>query len=434
MDFNYEVFNYMDKKYKVIQCGKLYDGITEEWKRDWAILVDGKKIVKVAPSADVEIPEQAEVIDLSRCQVTPGLIDAHMHMDYFDWHTIREEVYSQTEESKTLAIARCAKKTLYRGFTTVRHTGGITSNGYGVLDVKRAIENGYIEGSRIVAAPMFLCTAGSHGDLSQGFARNPEISSILQKLRPTLGSGPAFFANAVREQIKYGSDFLKIMATGGFFTPYDNPMQQQLRDEELRAIIQTAIDMGKTVTAHVYTNELMQKLIRYGIHGMEHGSLMNEETAAMMEEKNIYLVPTFCPYEEAVHYDPEMIKEKQPEFIAKLELYKDMLQAGREVICKSKIRLGYGTDFVATHQNYESGYEFEAWIKSGMSSFDALKAATRVNAGILQLDDCIGTIEPGKYADIAAWSRDIMTDTKALLDCVFVMKEGKEYPTESCLA
>ena len=183
----------------------------------------------------------------------------------------------------------------------------------------------------------------------------------------------------------------------------------------------------------MYTNELMQKLIRMGIDGMEHGSLMNEETAAMIEEKGIYLVPTFSPYEEAVHYDPERMKEKQPEFRRKLELYQDALRAGREVICRSRIRLGYGTDFVANHQNYESGYEYEAWMNSGMKPFDALKAATRINAGILGLEDKIGTVEAGKLADLSAWRRDLMTDKKALLDCAFVMKEGTVYPAVSCL-
>ena len=421
----------METQYKVILCGSLYDGVKEEWQQGIKILVKDRLIEQIG--TEVAEPEGAEVIDLRAYQVTPGLIDAHMHMDYFDWHTVREEVYSQSEEAKTLAIARCAAKTLARGFTTVRHVGGITSNGYGVLDVKRAIENGYLSGSRIVAAPLFLCSAGSHGDLSQGFAKNPQLSANLQKERTTLGCGKDFFVQAVREQVKYGSDFLKIMATGGFFTPYDNPIQQQLNDEELQAIMTTAKELGKTVTAHVYTNELMQKLIRFGIDGMEHGSLMNEETAAMMEAQNIYLVPTFCPYEEAVHYDPEKLKDKQPEFREKLELYKEVLQAGREVICHSKIRLGYGTDFVANHQNYESGYEFEAWMNSGMSPFAALKAATKINAGILQMEEKIGTLEVGKYADISAWKRDIVHDKKALLDCAFVMKEGTVYPTESCL-
>jgi len=415
----------MDAKYKLIRCGLLYDGVTEEWKKNQQILVEGDRIAAVGTS--VPVPEGAREVDLTDFQVTPGLIDAHMHMDFFDWHTIREEVYSTSEESKTLAIAHCAKKALQGGFTTVRHVGGITSKGYGVLDVKRAIEAGYLEGSRIVAAPLFLCSPGSHGDLSQGFSRNPELSALLQGQRTTLGSGADFFVGAVREQIKYGSDFIKIMATGGFFTPNDTPVQQQLNDDELEAIIRTAHELGKKVTAHVYTPALMQKLIRFGIDGMEHGSLMDRETAAMFEEKDLYLVPTFSPYEEAVHYDPEAIKDKQPEFRQKLELYKDALQAGREVICSSKIRLGYGTDFVANHQNYESGYEFMAWMKSGMDPFRALKAATRTNAEILELSDRIGSIEPGKYADISAWRRDIMHDPQALLDCAFVMKEGKIY-------
>ncbi len=421
----------MKEKYQVLRCGRLYDGITPEWKNGQSILVEEDHIAEIG--TDIIVPDGAKIIDLTDCQVTPGMIDAHMHMDYFDWHTVREEVYMQSEEAKTLAVARCAEKTLRRGFTTVRHVGGITSNGYGVLDVKRAIEKGYFPGSRIVAAPMFLCSAGSHGDLSQGFAGNPRLSRALQEERQTLGAGKDYFVNAVREQVKYGSDFLKIMATGGFFTPYDTPIQQQLNDEELNAIIHTAHELGKTVTAHVYTNELMQKLIAFGIDGMEHGSLMNRETAQLIEAKGLYLVPTFSPYEEAVHYDPEEIKKKQPEFQRKLELYKDALQAGREVICHSKIRRGYGTDFVANHQNYESGYEYGAWLKSGMKPFDALKAATSVNAEILQLSDRIGTLEKGKLADIAAWKRDFMQDTKALLDCAFVMKDGICYQTESCL-
>lgn len=417
--------------YSILKCGLLYDGITEEWKKGQKILVKNNRIEAVG--AQIPEPEGAKVIDLSMYQVTPGLIDAHMHMDYFDWHDIREEVFMLSEEARTLAVARCAKKTLARGFTAVRHVGGITSSGCGVLDVKRAIEKGYAEGCRIKAAPSLLCSPGSHGDFTQTYSANPTISRLLQHTFPTIGTGRDFFINAVREQIKAGADFIKIMATGGFFTPYDTPTQQQLNDEELQAIINTAHEMGKTVTAHVYTNELMQKLLKMGMDGMEHGSLMNEETAAMFEEKDAYLVPTFCPYEEAVHYDPEAIKLKQPEFRAKLELYKEGLQKGREVICKSHIRLGYGTDFVAVHQNYESGYEFESWIKSGMKPFDALKAATRTNARILGMEKEIGAIEKGRFADISAWKRDIDTDPKALLECAFVMKDGVSYQTESCL-
>lgn len=340
----------MDRLTYII-CGKLYDGLEDEFKEGYKILVKNDKIEEVGPG--IACPESAEVVDLSDATVTPGMIDAHMHMDYIDWHTIREEVYATSEEAKTIAIVRTAQKTLSRGFTTIRHTGGITSNGFGVLDVKRAIEKGYITGSRIVAAPRFLCGAGSHGDLSQGFARNPELSMILQNLRPTLGAGKDFFVNAVREEIKYGADFIKIMATGGFFTPYDNPSQLQMNDEELQAVMNTAHEWGKTVTAHVYSVDHMKKLVGFGIDGMEHCSLMDEETAQLIIDNDVYVVPTFCPYEEAVHYDPVLIQTKQEEYRIKLEYYKDALQAGREVIRNCKCKLGYGTDMVATHQNYD---------------------------------------------------------------------------------
>ena len=208
--------------------------------------------------------------------------------------------------------------------------------------------------------------------------------------------------------------------------------QEFLNDEELKAIMDTAHEWGKTVTAHVYSVDHMQKLIKFGIDGMEHCSLMDEETAQMIIDNDVYVVPTFCPYEEAVHYDPVMIQTKQEEYRIKLEYYKDALQEGREVIKNCKCKLGYGTDMVATHQNYESGYEFKAWMESGMGTFRTLHAATKVNSEILQLEDKIGTLEPGKYADIAAWKRDLMTDPYALLDCAFVMKEGVIYPTEKC--
>lgn len=224
---------------------------------------------------------------------------------------------------------------------------------------------------------------------------------------------------------------MKIMATGGFATPNDDPDDIQLNDEEFKAIFDTAKEVKISATAHAYGPRLMKKLINYGITGIEHGSLMDKETASMFENSGTYLVPTFMPYEDAIHPDEESLALKSEEYRRKLRFYQRQLQEGREIIINSKIKLGYGTDMVAVHNNYESGWEYYAWHTNGMDPFRILRAATKTNAEICEIDDKVGTIEPGKLADIAGWGRDLMKDPHALRDCSFVMKEGVAYPAVS---
>ncbi len=408
--------------YTKILCGKLYDGIQDELQERCEILIKDKYIVEVG--ACVTTPEDCKVVDLSHLTVTPGMIDAHVHASFFDWREIDKDAVYYSDAMRALAVSECARRALAGGFTTIRHVGWFQED-YS-LDVKRAIEAGFFEGARIVVAPHFLCAPGSHGDSTQKIATNPKLSRFLETCYPTMGSGAEFFRDAVRHEVKLGADFIKIMATGGFFTPNDSPEDKQLSYDELKAIIETAHSLHTTVTAHAYTTELVQTLAELGIDGIEHASLIDEETARILEEKDIYVVPTFCPYDEIVLLDEEKLAQKSPEFQRKLRYYRDNLVESREILKKSKLRLGYGTDLVVGYQNYECGREYSAWLRNGMDAFRALKAATAVNADILGISDKVGTIEPGKYADIAAWRRDLLTDDKALLDCAFVMKEGKE--------
>ena len=206
-----------------------------------------------------------------------------------------------------------------------------------------------------------------------------------------------------------------------------------MSDPEFQALFEVAHELKMHVTAHVYGPKLMQKLIHYGITGMEHGSLMDVETARMLEDTGTYLVPTFCPYQDAVEGDEASMSMKSPEFNKKLHLYQDRLRKGREVILGSNIKLGYGTDLVSVNHNYESGMEYKAWMRSGADPFRILKAATNTNAEICEIDSVVGTVEPGKYADLSGWSRDLLKDQDALRDCSFVMKEGIVYPAESRL-
>ena len=417
----------MEQKYTKIKCGKLYDGIKPCFQENMEILIEGRKIKAVGHC--LECPEGTETIDLSALTVTPGMIDAHMHTQYFHWKDVYRDTLYNSDGYRTLAVATCAKRCLYSGFTTVRSLGW-WSEAY-ELDVKRAIEEGYVEGARLVVSSHFLCTPGSHGDMTQVVRTNPYLSDYLISKYPTCGYGADFFTGAVRREKKMVADFLKIMATGGFATPNDDPDDIQLNDEEFKAIFDTAKEVKISATAHAYGPRLMKKLINYGITGIEHGSLMDKETASMFENSGTYLVPTFMPYEDAIHPDEESLALKSEEYRRKLRFYQRQLQEGREIIINSKIKLGYGTDMVAVHNNYESGWEYYAWHTNGMDPFRILRAATKTNAEICEIDDKVGTIEPGKLADIAGWGRDLMKDPHALRDCSFVMKEGVAYPAVS---
>lgn len=408
---------------KLIKCGKLYDGIKDEFQESMEILISGNRIEEVG--RNLPCAEDAEVIDLSNLTVTPGLIDAHIHPDIMNWKTSMQDLMAFGDNWKVLATARTAEKSLRRGFTSIRCTGILGKTHY-YPDVRRAIDMGYYTGARMVIAA--TCgTPGSHGDPDQLFASDTSGT----KVRPStfIGNGPDFFRGAVREQKKLGYDFIKLFATGGFGTPNDSVDEKQFCDAELAAIMETAHDLGMTVTAHAYTADLIKCLVNHGIDGIEHGSMLDEEAAELMEKKGTYLVPTFCPYEDIMNIDEESLAKKPKFFADKLRKYAVEMVKGREIIKNSNIKMGYGTDFVAVHNSYDSGYEYEAWMKAGMGPFRALRAATETNASILRRP-AIGQIKKGMLADLAAWNRDLMTDPKALLDCAFVMKDGVVYTTE----
>lgn len=415
-------------KHTLIRCGRLYDGIHPALSENREILVEGKLIREVGEH--LAYPEGTEIIDLSALTVTPGMIDAHVHPEFFHYKDVGAvDTLFNSDGYRTLATYHTAEKSLYGGFTTIR-TMGWWRESY-ELDVKRAINEGYLPGARLVVAPHFLGAPGSHGDMTQVARANPPLMDQLQHSYPGTGSGADFFTDAVRREAKIGADFIKIMVTGGFSTPNDDPEDIQLNDEELAAIFTTAKSLRKPVTAHVYGPELMQKLMAFGITGMEHGSLMDEKTARMAEETGTYLVPTFTPFHDAVMDDEASMQMKSPEFCRKLHKYQKRLQEGRAVTLASSIKLGYGTDIVTNYDSFDHGVEYRCWLESGADPFRALQAATKNNAEICGIDDIVGTIEAGKYADIAGWKRDLMKDPDALRDCGFVMKEGTVYPTES---
>ena len=411
----------------LIKCGKLYDGLKDELQPDMQILVEGAHIKAVGKNLDH--PADVNIVDLSDATVTPGMIDAHVHPEKM---TKKPSAVTESDVYRGLATLKRAQTALEQGFTTMRCMGEFYSRSYVTIDVKRAIDQGHFRAARLIVAHG-CATSGSHGDFSQSQASHPELCIVLEKFRSIVGDGPEFFRNAIRRERKLGYDFVKIMATGGFMTETDSPEDQQLSDDELEMIINTAHEVGLSVTAHAYGSELVKKLIQKGIDGIEHAAMVDEETMQMIVDNNIYVVPTFSPYDEIVtgRNEKELLK-KTPHLQAKLRHYAEELKKGRKVIVKCMndkyAHIGYGTDYT-----YECGEEYSAMLRSGVDPFRILQSATKINAEILGIDDMVGTIQPGKRADISAWRKDLLTDHEALLDCAYVMKDGLPYPTKKAV-
>ncbi|MDR1432674.1 MAG: amidohydrolase family protein [Propionibacteriaceae bacterium] len=411
---------------KLVHCGRLFDGLIPDLLEGQEILVEDGVITAVG--RNLSRPPGVEVVDLSGLTLTPGLIDAHIHTDIFRWEHLGG-LLAASPNWVTLGHLHTAQRTLERGFTTIRAMG-LLDPGFGIVDVKRAIDAGYFTGSRMVVACHMLGSEGSHADYSQFFVANPQRAEQIQM--PNIGTGPDHFRRAVRREFKYGGDFIKFFMSGGFATPNDGPEEQQLSREEVAAIIDTAHALGRQATAHVYAPPEINLLLDHGIDGLEHAAMIDEPTARRVEQAGVYLVPTFSPYDEIIDFDEENMRKKPPEFAQKLRDYAQRLAAGRRVIAQSNIRLGFGSDLVAVHQAYESWYEYGCWLRAGIDPFRALTAATSVNADILALPR-VGSVAPGQFADLAGWHRDILTDPDALSECDFVMKAGRSYPTNFTL-
>lgn len=420
----------MRSNYKLIKCGKLFDGVKESFDENAEILIEGNRIKEVGHQ--LSFPEGTEIIDLSALTVTPGMIDVHMHFHYGDWHTRTKEVLGASPEYKTLSALYTAQRAMHRGFTSIRQVGMNSFDGFGMIDVKRVIERGYFEGPRLRCCPSYIGSVGSNADQPYDLRTNPWMWEALTNKNPAVCNGADEFQEIVRKYVRYGADFIKLMATGSFMGLNSSPDDFDFSDAEISAIIDTAHRLKKKVTAHAYADAPVRKLVEKGIDGIEHGALVTEETLELMEKKGVYLVPTFDAYEEIFSMDPKELAKKPEHFKERLNRFKPQLFKTRELILKSNLKMGYGSDLVTVHQCYENGYEYRSWMRCGINPFKALKAATSVNASIIEIPD-IGVIAPGKYADIAGWKRDLLTDENALLDCGFVMKDGVVYEAESSI-
>ncbi|MDY2983711.1 MAG: amidohydrolase family protein [Synergistes jonesii] len=413
----------------IIKCGRLYDGLTDELRPNVEILVVDKKIEEVA--SHVVVLKDAQVVDLSDATVTPGLIDAHVHFNIGDWKKLAHDTVYQGRVYKGMFALYNAERALRRGFTTVRHCGSDSDDGFSVVTAKRMINSGYFDGARMFVAPHLVSVNAGHGDTSWYLKDNPIVSDLVWEKYPGRGCGSAEFREVVRCQSKFGGDLISVATSGGFNSIGDNPEQFYFTDEELDAVIGAAHQIHQKVYSNSHTVKNVRKEVAMGIDGIERGSLIDDpELLVLMEQRGVDFVPTFASFDCAIYGNQEELALFMPEAKEKLGKYSKQMAAARGVIVENGIEFGYGSGFVAVHHPYQSGFEYKSMLKSGVCPFRALAAATRVNARIIGKSKELGAVAPGYMADIAAWKRDLMTDENALLDCAFVMKEGISYETE----
>ncbi len=399
-----------------IWCGTLIDGISNEPKKNMTIVVEKNKIVAVETGFSQPAAED-KTIDLKTKMVTPGWIDAHVHLSHETSRNGYLEAFQLNDVDYAYRSVVFAKRTLMAGFTTVRDAGGGI-----VISLKKAINQGLIEGPRIFAAGTPIGSTGSHGDPTNGYR-----SDLMGDPGPRVGvaNGVDECMKAVRQRYKDGSDVIKIMATGGVLDVSTNGSGAQYSEEEMKAIVQTANDYGLKVMAHAHGAEGIKRALRAGVRSIEHGTFMDDECIELFKKTGAWYVPTIIAGKSVS--DSAMVPNYFPPVVAKKALeIGPKLQSTFARAIKEGVKVAFGTD-AGVYQHGKNWLEFVYMIEAGMPPMDAIKAATMSAAELLGQKDNIGSIEKGKLADIVAVDGDPLKDPQAFGKVIFVMKDGVVY-------
>jgi imidazolonepropionase-like amidohydrolase len=392
----------------VLKAGRLIDGRGGRPLAPAMVRVEGDLIVEVGER--LAIPPGARVLDLGTATLLPGLIDLHTHLtdkENLNW----EEVLLKTTPSQAaLWGARNARVTLEAGFTTCRDMGPTWP--YVDVDLRDAIAQGAIPGPRLLVAGNYVSPTGGAGDARQ-FSLFVDVPSVRN-----LADGPDEIVKAVRTNFKHGADHIKILVTGAMLSKGIPPEAQSYSDEEIRAAVTEAKRWGRTVAAHAHGTAGIKAAIRAGVRTVDHGSLLDAEAIAMLKGAPTYYVPTL--YISTVVPDNPLVPESERERARRLrerqlQSFKDALAAG--------LPIGLATD-VPVMPHGQNAKEMAFRVSLGESPMSALVSATRINAEILGLSDRVGTVEPGKWADLVAVPGDPLQDITVTERVAFVMKGG----------
>jgi imidazolonepropionase-like amidohydrolase len=405
----------------VLKAARLFDGRSERLMTPGAVVIRGTVIEAVGP--DARVPENAQIVDLGDATLLPGFIDAHTHLTMehtVDFKQAELDQLKKTTAEKAIEAADIAKRTLMAGFTTVRDVG---SSEFIDVGLRNAIRNGKTPGPRMLVAVHAIGATGGHCDPTGGY-RYGEFAHE-SGIADGIGSGPDAMRAIVRFNIKYGADVIKTCATGGVLSESDDVDSPQLTQAELDAIVDEAHALKRKAAAHAHGAEGIRRAVRAGIDSIEHGTFADDEALDMMKARGTYLVPTLMAVQglrEAIaanQYIPPAILPKAKAAIAAID------RTMERAVAKG-VRIGLGTD-AGVYPHGRNGEEFAQLVGHGMRIIDALRAGTSVDAELLGITARVGTIEPGKFADLVAVPGNPLEDVKATQRVKFVMKEGTIY-------
>jgi imidazolonepropionase-like amidohydrolase len=397
----------------VIRAGRVLDVRTGNYLTDQIIWIEGDRIKAIGKAADIssQVPAGAKTIDLLNSTILPGLIDCHTHLTYTPYMAGPAGLHISYPR-QALIGAHNARVTLEAGFTTVRNVG---ANGYSDIALRDSIKAGEVIGPRIVASGPALSITGGHGD-ENFLAPQFNFSS------DGVADGVDGVTAKVRENIKYGADVIKFMATGGVLSEGDNPALAQYGPEEMKAIVDTAHGLGRKVAAHAHGALGIKYAVLAGVDSIEHGSYMNEEDIQLMKQHGTYLVPTL--------YLGDWLMENlstiglTPNMIEKAKVVLPIARQNIAIAFKSGVKVAFGTD-AAVYPHGLNAREFAVMVKLGLSPLQSIQAATVNAADLLGWSDRIGTLEAGKFADVIAVEGDPIGDVRVLENVRFVMKGGE---------
>ena len=392
---------------------RVIDGRSNTPLAHTVVLVEGDRVQAVGDRTI--IPANAQVIELPGTTLMPGMINAHEHPlmyadDYQNAHLQSSSAY------KALMGLAALQRQLLAGWTTIRVMGDADVF-YANQDIRKTIDDGVFIGPRLTGAAHYLSITGGGGDVNYF---SPEQRVVADGL---VADGPEQIRQAIRKEVKYGSDWIKLLVTGAFHSVGDNPRNVAFSPEELQAALQEAGRLGIPVAAHAHAADGIKQAVEAGVRSIEHGTYLDDEAIRLMADRGTYLVPTIYVGDHYAEGDLLLAQDKQDDYTLNYRaIFLDMIgrahRRGVQIVVGVDLG-GYAVDPTVFAR------EFAVLVEAGMSPMHAIQAGTRVGAEMLGWGDRVGTLESGKLADVIAVTGNPVNDIRALEKVVFVMIGGR---------